>query len=210
MMMHPSRQPVAFVAAFLTAALAAACGGNQAAAEPARPRRRRRPGSSRPPRTRPFRTWNQYLGGADSSQYSSLKQIDKSNVAQLEVAWTYPTGEDYLFNPIVVDGMMYVLAERTSLVALDAATGQGALGARERGRRRRPRHELLAERGRHATAGCCTSNAGFLTAIDARTGRDRSSLRRQRPRRPARRPRPATSRTSARCRPATRAASSRT
>jgi len=41
---------------------------------------------------RPFTTWSQYLGGADSSQYSALKQINKSNVAKLEVAWTYPTG----------------------------------------------------------------------------------------------------------------------
>ena len=28
---------------------------------------------------RPFTTWREHLGGADSSQYSSLKQIDKSN-----------------------------------------------------------------------------------------------------------------------------------
>ena len=43
---------------------------------------------------RSFATWSQYLGGADSSQYSSLKQINKSNVKQLEVAWTYPTGPE--------------------------------------------------------------------------------------------------------------------
>src|ERR1700704_6754808 len=75
---------------------------------------------------RPFNTWRQYLGGADSSQYSSLKQINKSNVTQLEVAWTYPTGDmrTYRFNPIVVDGVMYVLAKNLSVVALDAATGK--------------------------------------------------------------------------------------
>ena len=28
-----------------------------------------------------FATWESYLGGADSTQYSSLKQIDKTNVA---------------------------------------------------------------------------------------------------------------------------------
>src|SRR5713101_7692574 len=89
---------------------------------------------------RPFDTWRQYLGGADSSQYSSLKQINKSNVTQLEVAWTYPTGDmrTYRFNPIVVDGVMYVLAKNLSVVALDAATGkeiwthanEGAVGDR--------------------------------------------------------------------------------
>ncbi|MFS8607204.1 MAG: hypothetical protein LOD94_04315, partial [Gammaproteobacteria bacterium] len=85
-----------------------------------------------------YRAWDQYLGGVDSSQYSSLAQINKSNVSQLQVAWTYETGENYLFNPIVVDGVMYVLAKGRSIVALDAATGEeiwvhpneGQVGAR--------------------------------------------------------------------------------
>ena len=42
---------------------------------------------------RSFNTWTEYLGGADSSQYSSLNQINKSNVKQLAVAWSYPTGD---------------------------------------------------------------------------------------------------------------------
>jgi glucose dehydrogenase len=37
---------------------------------------------------RPFSTWHEHLGGADSSQYSSLRQINKSNVKQLQVVWT--------------------------------------------------------------------------------------------------------------------------
>src|SRR5258707_1925225 len=73
---------------------------------------------------RAFNTWSQYLGGADSSQYSALKQINKGNVKQLEIAWTYPTSEPYLFNPIVVDGTMYVQAKNNSLVALDAVSGR--------------------------------------------------------------------------------------
>jgi glucose dehydrogenase len=38
----------------------------------------------------PYSTWKDYGGAADSMQYSSLKQIDKKNVARLELAWTYP------------------------------------------------------------------------------------------------------------------------
>jgi quinoprotein glucose dehydrogenase len=41
---------------------------------------------------RSFATWGQYLGGADSPQYSSLKQVNKSNIKQLEIAWKYPIG----------------------------------------------------------------------------------------------------------------------
>ena len=73
-----------------------------------------------------YKTWKDYGGGPDSSHFVDLKQIDKSNVNQLETAWIYPTGDDrsYVFNPIVVDNVMYVLARNSSLVALDAATGK--------------------------------------------------------------------------------------
>jgi glucose dehydrogenase len=116
-------------------------------------------------------SWGAYLGGPDSAQYSALKQINKSNVNKLEVAWTYATGEkgNYLFNPIIVDGVMYVLAKSNSIVALDAATGkelwthpnQGGVGTRGisywESKDRADRRLLYV-------------NAGFLTALDARTG----------------------------------------
>ena len=72
------------------------------------------------------RAWKDYGGGPDSSHFVTLDQITKSNVSQLEVAWIYPTGDNrsYVFNPIVVDNVMYVLARNSSLVALDAATGK--------------------------------------------------------------------------------------
>jgi quinoprotein glucose dehydrogenase len=71
-------------------------------------------------------TWMDYGGGADSSHFVALDQINKSNVNQLRIAWSYPVGDDisYLFNPIVVDNVMYVLARKSSLVALNAATGK--------------------------------------------------------------------------------------
>ena len=72
------------------------------------------------------KTWQDYGGGPDSSHFIALDQINKSNVSQLQIAWTYPTGDNhsYLFNPIIVDNVMYVLAKNSSLVALDAATGK--------------------------------------------------------------------------------------
>ncbi|MBS1826641.1 MAG: PQQ-binding-like beta-propeller repeat protein [Acidobacteria bacterium] len=72
------------------------------------------------------KNWADYGGGPDSSHFVDLKQIHKGNVGQLDVAWVYPTGDNhaYLFNPVVVDGVMYVLARNSSLVALDAATGK--------------------------------------------------------------------------------------
>jgi glucose dehydrogenase len=119
-----------------------------------------------------FNTWRQYLGGADSSQYSSLDQINRTNVTKLEVAWTYPSGDmrTYRFNPIVVDNVMFTLAKNMALVALDAATGkeiwthenQGAIGDRGinywESADRKDRRLLFI-------------NAGFLTAVDASTGK---------------------------------------
>jgi glucose dehydrogenase len=118
----------------------------------------------------PYTTWRTYGGGAHSAQYSALSQIDKSNVAQLEVAWTFPAGDrTFVFNPIVVDGVMYVLARDNDVVALDAATGkelwahpnEGAVGGRGMNYWQSPDG---------ADRRLLYLNAGFLTAIDARTG----------------------------------------
>jgi quinoprotein glucose dehydrogenase len=71
-------------------------------------------------------TWRAYGGAADGAQYSSLNQINRSNVHELKKVWSYQTGDDlpYAFNPLVVDNVMYVMARTNSIVALDAATGK--------------------------------------------------------------------------------------
>jgi quinoprotein glucose dehydrogenase len=37
--------------------------------------------------------WPTYLGDKERSHYSPLRQINRSNVTQLKIAWTYDTGE---------------------------------------------------------------------------------------------------------------------
>jgi quinoprotein glucose dehydrogenase len=71
-------------------------------------------------------SWKQYGGSADESRYLEFKQITKKNVSQLQPAWTYPTDDNssYLFNPVIVGNVMYLVAKNHSLVALDAATGK--------------------------------------------------------------------------------------
>lgn len=72
------------------------------------------------------RWWSDYGGGTSNSKYFDTDQITRSNVDQLEIAWTYSTKDNggYRFSPVVEDGVMYVLARDHSLVALDAATGE--------------------------------------------------------------------------------------
>ena len=101
-----------------------------------------RPGSSASTNgtrgARPYTTWTAYSGGAHSSQYSALNQINKSNVSRLEVVWTFPVSGTVIFNPLVVDGVMYLQASGNTLAAVDAATGteiwrrqmRGTIGAR--------------------------------------------------------------------------------
>ncbi len=71
-------------------------------------------------------TWSDYGGSPDGAQYSALHEINRSNVSKLQQVWSYRTGDDrkYLFNPLVVDGTMYVLAKDNAIVALDAASGK--------------------------------------------------------------------------------------
>src|SRR5688500_11131054 len=72
---------------------------------------------------RPYTTWQSYAGGAHSSQYSALDQINKKNVAKLQVAWTFPLAGNSIFNPVVIDNVMY-FPTGGALVAVDAATGK--------------------------------------------------------------------------------------
>jgi quinoprotein glucose dehydrogenase len=72
---------------------------------------------------RGHREWRDYAGGPESSRFVAAKQITKSNVSQLQVAWTYPSGQTD-FNPLVVRGVVYGRGANGSFVALDAATGK--------------------------------------------------------------------------------------
>jgi len=67
--------------------------------------------------------WPGYGNGADNSRYFASRQISKTNVTQLQVAWNYPYG-DTSFAPIVVRGVIYGRGRNGSLVAVDAKTGK--------------------------------------------------------------------------------------
>jgi quinoprotein glucose dehydrogenase len=70
--------------------------------------------------------WPAYGGGPENIHYSSLAQIDRSNVKQLAVAWTFDTGEQggLQTSPLIVDGVLYGITPTQKIFALDAATGK--------------------------------------------------------------------------------------
>jgi quinoprotein glucose dehydrogenase len=125
-------------------------------------------------------TWSDYAGAPDGAQFSSLEQINRSTVSQLRVAWSYPTGDGnkYLFNPLVVDRRMYVLARNNSIVALDAVTGR-ELWVHPTG----ARTQLITNRGinywesaDHSESRLLFAVDNFLQAINARTGQSIESF----------------------------------
>ncbi|SIO23212.1 quinoprotein glucose dehydrogenase [Algoriphagus halophilus] len=76
-----------------------------------------------------YTDWSHYGGPEDGSRYSSLQQINKQNVAQLSVAWTYQTGDatersQIQCQPIVVDGLLFGTTPKLNVFALDAETGK--------------------------------------------------------------------------------------
>ncbi|HEY0377284.1 MAG TPA: pyrroloquinoline quinone-dependent dehydrogenase [Pyrinomonadaceae bacterium] len=84
-------------------------------------------------RTGEWRSYGQDQGGG---RYSTLAQINRRNVARLQRAWVYHTGElelglqtapfqaSFSSTPLVVDGVMYVSTPSSRVIALDAETGR--------------------------------------------------------------------------------------
>src|SRR5262249_88566 len=81
---------------------------------------------SQPANRSAYRGWTAYGGGSEQIRYSSLQQINRTNVKQLEVAWTYDTGETggLQTQPVVVDGILYAYTPTHRTFALRANAGQ--------------------------------------------------------------------------------------
>jgi len=79
---------------------------------------------------RKYTSWKTYNGGKESLKYSSLTQINTTNVDQLQLAWAYNTGDadsehhsQIQCNPIIVDGVLFGVSPQMKLFAIDAASG---------------------------------------------------------------------------------------
>jgi quinoprotein glucose dehydrogenase len=127
---------------------------------------------------RPAADWPAYGGGPEGTRYSDLKQINRSNVRDLQVAWTYDTADgpgDTQTQPIVVNGVLFGLTPKHKAVALDAANGkllwQFDSGIVGRGANRSVVYWSAGEDTRVFAA-----TQSFIYALDARTGKVISSF----------------------------------
>ena len=74
----------------------------------------------------PNQDWPGYGGLPESTHFSALAQIDRSNVNKLKISWTFDTGEEggLQSSPIIVSGVLYGITPTQKIFALDAATGK--------------------------------------------------------------------------------------
>jgi quinoprotein glucose dehydrogenase len=121
--------------------------------------------------------WPMYGGAPENNHYSPLTQINKSNVKNLAVAWSFDTREEggLQTSPIVVNGILYGISPTQKILALNAATGKllwkfdsGVAGTQpDRG---------LAYWTDGKSARILVGVMNFLYALDAATGKPIASF----------------------------------
>lgn len=135
--------------------------------------------------------WRSYGCDPGGRRFSTLPDIDRANVARLQRAWTYHTGDldtrpgaqptAFESTPLAVEGVLYVSTPSGCVIALDGDTGREVWrfdpAPRETGRRvaRGPHRgvsywEAPDRSDRRVLFGTAD---GRLVALDARTGRVR-------------------------------------
>ena len=121
--------------------------------------------------------WLTYSRTLDGQRHSPLAEVNVSNVAQLDLAWMWPSRASGRFQatPLVVDGVLYTVEAPNNIFALDAQTGAviwtysytPATGARATGGGGFP-NRGVAILGDTLFMGTLDAH---LLALDARTGK---------------------------------------
>jgi len=138
--------------------------------------------------------WGFYGGDALGQHYSSLDQINRGNVTQLEPAWTYRTGElgvgfasagklTFEATPVLAFGLLYLETATNIVIALDPESGRERWRFDPRIDRTRRYAEASARgvsvwaAGERGQGGACRRRVfsgtldARLLALDADTGR---------------------------------------
>ena len=82
-----------------------------------------------------FGEWTAYGRDKGGERYSPLKQINRRNVKDLKIAWTYRTGDvaakgktratsAFQMTPIMVDGTLFLTTPFNRVMALNPSTGK--------------------------------------------------------------------------------------
>ena len=74
-------------------------------------------------------TWLRSNGGNYSNKYSSLDQINEGNIQELDLAWSFKTTNNSIFNvvettPVYVNGWLFITTLNDEIVCLNAKNGE--------------------------------------------------------------------------------------
>jgi quinoprotein glucose dehydrogenase len=132
----------------------------------------RTPSAQKGAATNDAHDWPVYGGTPQNDHYSTLKQINRSNVQRLEVAWTFDTEESggLQTSPIVVQGVLYGLTPSEKVFALDAATGK-LMWKFDSGIKGTQPDRGLAHWSDGTTSRILVAVMNFVYALDAATGK---------------------------------------
>jgi quinoprotein glucose dehydrogenase len=125
------------------------------------------------------RQWRVSSGDRGGTRYSSLDQIDRTNVRSLEPAWIFHTGDmrrapasTIQCTPIVIDGTMYLTTAGLKVVALEARSGRKIWEFDPfEGRRAWGTNRGVTYWGEGDEKRIFTTAGSFLYALDAESGR---------------------------------------
>ncbi len=107
-----------------------------------------------------FVDWKAYGGDKANSKRTGLNQINRSNVHELEIAWTWQSPDNdipaddlqgtrfaYESTPLAVDGRLYVTTSTSQVAALDGVTGEPIWTYDPRAWENTPSHGIFIHRG---------------------------------------------------------------
>lgn len=126
--------------------------------------------------------WMNYRRTYDAAGYSPLDSINRRNVDELRLTWTYSMrdGSRWLATPIIANGLMYIGEGTGRIIALDAVTGELAWSHT----RTYPADIALSEANRRFRGVSLYGDTvywgtadSFVVALDARTGEMRWETR---------------------------------
>ncbi len=121
--------------------------------------------------------WPVYGGSPEYQHYSPLEQINRSNVKQLQVAWSYDTSEQggLQTSPLEVEGVLYGITPTQKIFAVDATTGK-ELWKFDSGMKGMQPDRGLAYWSSKKDKRILVGIMNFLYALDAKTGKPIASF----------------------------------
>lgn len=122
--------------------------------------------------------WPEYLGGPDRSHYSSLTQINTSNVHQLRKVWEYKSGDSgqVQCNPIIVKGVLYGVTASNQVFALNATDGKELWRYIQPGEGTSNVNRGVTYWEQSGQGRILYAYGSFLCALDAKTGKPINSF----------------------------------